>query len=46
MEIPKGGLWTRRSEIANEMVGMPNVPLVNCVTDTQGSIGYQIQQAI
>lgn len=43
---PQVGFGLRRSEIANEMAGMPDVPLVNCVADTQGGIGYQIQQAL
>lgn len=43
---PQVGFGLRRSEIANEEVGMPIVPLVNCGADTQGGIGYQIQQAL
>jgi carbamate kinase len=43
---PQVGFGLRRSEIANEIVGMPAMPLVNCVADTQGGIGYQIQQAL
>lgn len=43
---PQVGFGLRRSETAHEVVGMPNVPLVNCVADTQGGIGYQIQQAL
>ncbi|MED1471462.1 carbamate kinase [Bacillus salipaludis] len=43
---PQVGFGLRRSEIANEMAGMPAVPLANCVADTQGGIGYQIQQAL
>lgn len=43
---PQVGFELRRSEIANEIAGMPTVPLVNCVADTQGGIGYQIQQAL
>lgn len=43
---PQAGFGLRRSEIANEVVGMPAIPLVNCVADTQGGIGYQIQQAM
>jgi carbamate kinase len=43
---PQVGFGLRRSEIANETAGMPDVPLVNCVADTQGGIGYQIQQAL
>nr|WP_277585028.1 hypothetical protein [Psychrobacillus antarcticus] len=40
------GFGLRRSEIAHEVTGMPEVPLVNCGADTQGRIGYQIQQAL
>lgn len=43
---PQVGFGLRRSEIANEIANMPDVPLVNCVADTQGGIGYQIQQAL
>ncbi|MFS0779095.1 carbamate kinase [Neobacillus sp. 3P2-tot-E-2] len=43
---PQVGFGLRRSEIANEIAGMPDIPLVNCVADTQGGIGYQIQQAL
>ncbi|WP_066308292.1 carbamate kinase [Bacillus sp. FJAT-29814] len=43
---PQVGFGLRRSEIANEVAGMPDVPLVNCGADTQGGIGYQIQQAL
>lgn len=43
---PQVGFGLRRSEIANEVAGIPVVPLVNCVADTQGGIGYQIQQAL
>ncbi|MEH7350473.1 carbamate kinase [Gottfriedia acidiceleris] len=43
---PQVGFALQRSEIANEVAGMPTVPLVNNVADTQGGIGYQIQQAL
>ncbi|MBI0577451.1 carbamate kinase [Neobacillus cucumis] len=43
---PQVGFELQRSEIANEVAGMPAIPLVNCVADTQGGIGYQIQQAL
>jgi carbamate kinase len=43
---PQVGFGLRRSEIANEVADMPIVPLVNCGADTQGGIGYQIQQAL
>jgi carbamate kinase len=43
---PQVGFGLRRSEFANEIASMPAIPLVNCVADTQGGIGYQIQQAL
>jgi carbamate kinase len=43
---PQVGFILRRSEIAAEFAGIHAVPLVNCDADTQGSIGYQIQQAL
>ncbi|MGC5325205.1 carbamate kinase [Brevibacillus sp. SYSU BS000544] len=43
---PQVGFALRRCEIANEVSGMATMPLVNCVADTQGGIGYQIQQAL
>ncbi|WP_242774707.1 carbamate kinase [Brevibacillus parabrevis] len=43
---PQVGFAMRRCEIAHEVSGMPTIPLVNCVADTQGGIGYQIQQAL
>ncbi|WP_316568824.1 carbamate kinase [Neobacillus sp. YIM B06451] len=43
---PQVGFCLRRAEIAHEVAGMPEVPLVNCGADTQGGIGYQIQQAL
>jgi len=43
---PQVGFIFRRSEIAHEVAGMHLVPLVNCGADTQGAIGYQIQQAL
>lgn len=43
---PQVGYTLRRGEIAEKVAGMPSVPLVNCVADTQGGIGYQIQQAL
>jgi carbamate kinase len=36
----------RRSEVARRVTGLHLVPLVNVVADTQGSIGYQIQQSL
>lgn len=43
---PQVGFIMRRSEIAHETDDMHLVPLVNCDADTQGAIGYQIQQAL
>jgi len=43
---PQVGFILRRSEIAAETAGMHSVPLVSCGADTQGAIGYQIQQAL
>ncbi|MBP2638529.1 MAG: arcC1 2 [Firmicutes bacterium] len=43
---PQVGFILRRSEIACETAGMHSVPLVVCGADTQGAIGYQIQQAM
>lgn len=43
---PQVGFILRRSEIANAAEGIHMVPLVNCGADTQGAIGYQIQQAM
>jgi len=40
------GFILRRSEIAFKSEGLHIVPLVSCVADTQGAIGYQIQQAL
>jgi len=40
------GFILRRSEIAYKHEGLHFVPLVSCVADTQGAIGYQIQQAL
>ena len=43
---PQVGFIFRRAEIARAMAGMHMVPLVSCVADTQGALGYQIQQAL
>jgi carbamate kinase len=43
---PQVGFILRRSDIANEVAHMHRVPLVICGADTQGAIGYQIQQAL
>ncbi|MDR1379547.1 MAG: carbamate kinase, partial [Synergistaceae bacterium] len=43
---PQVGFILRRSEIANQVAGMHRVPLVSCGADTQGALGYQIQQAL
>lgn len=43
---PQVGFVLRRSEIAWEHEGLHFVPLQSCVANTQGAIGYQIQQAL
>jgi len=43
---PQVGFILRRSEIARKVAGMHPVPLPSCVADTQGAIGWQIQQAL
>jgi len=43
---PQVGFILRRSEIAHRMDGMHEVPLDVCVADTQGAIGYELQQAL
>ncbi|GFH63176.1 MAG: carbamate kinase [Candidatus Desulfovibrio kirbyi] len=43
---PQVGFILLRSEIARKQTGMHSVPLVSCVADTQGAIGWQIQQAL
>lgn len=43
---PQVGFIMRRSEIAEEVEHMHPVPLVSCDADTQGALGYQIQQAM
>ena len=43
---PQVGFLLRRSEIANKEFGLHTLPLVVCGADTQGGIGYEIQQAL
>ena len=43
---PQVGFIMLRSEIARAVAGLHIVPLVSCVADTQGAIGYQIQQSL
>jgi carbamate kinase len=43
---PQVGFILRRSEIAYTHEGLHFVPLASCVADTQGALGYQIQQAL
>lgn len=43
---PQVGFIMLRSEVARWETGLHLVPLVNVVADTQGSIGYQIQQSL
>ncbi|MEJ5224079.1 MAG: carbamate kinase [Anaerolineales bacterium] len=41
---PQVGFILRRSEIAAKVAGMHEVPLDVCVADSQGAIGYALQQ--
>ncbi len=41
---PQVGFILRRSEIAARVAGMHKVPLDSCGADTQGAIGYHLQQ--
>jgi carbamate kinase len=41
---PQVGFVLRRSEIAAKVAGMHDVPLESCGADTQGAIGYHLQQ--
>src|SRR5512137_1978076 len=41
---PQVGFILRRSEIASKVEGMHEVPLDVCGADTQGAIGYALQQ--
>lgn len=43
---PQVGFLMRRAELASKELGLHGLPLVTCVADTQGGIGYQIQQAL
>lgn len=43
---PQVGFVLLRSEIAEKAAGLHPVPLDSCGADTQGAIGYQIQQAL
>ena len=43
---PQVGFIMKRSEIAHKYEGLHFVPLQSCVANTQGAIGYQIQQAL
>jgi carbamate kinase len=43
---PQVGFILRRSEIAAKTEGMHEVPLDLCGADTQGAIGYELQQAL
>ena len=43
---PKVGFILRRSEIAAKAEGMHEVPLDVCGADTQGAIGYALQQTL
>ena len=41
---PQVGFVLRRSEIAFQVEGIPEVPLDVCGADTQGATGYMLQQ--
>ncbi len=43
---PQVGFILRRSEVSHRVEGMHEVPLDVCVADTQGAIGYELQQAL
>src|SRR3989304_6124070 len=43
---PQVGFILRRSEIAAKYEGMHEVPLDVCGADSQGAIGYELQQAL
>jgi carbamate kinase len=43
---PQVGFLLRRSEIAQTVEGLHPIPLVSCGADSQGALGYQIQQAM
>ena len=43
---PQVGYILRRSEVANRYHDIHPVPLVACVADTQGAIGFYLQQAL
>ncbi|MFN2198105.1 MAG: carbamate kinase [Anaerolineales bacterium] len=43
---PQVGFILRRSEIANKTEGMHEIPLDVCGADTQGAIGYALQQTL
>jgi len=43
---PQVGFILRRSEIAHRVEGMHEIPLDVCGANTQGAIGYELQQAL
>lgn len=43
---PQVGYLLLRSEMAHRYAGLHFLPLLNCVADTQGNIGFMIQQAM
>jgi len=43
---PQVGFILRRSEIAHRVEGMHEVPLDVCGADSQGAIGYELQQSL
>lgn len=43
---PQVGNHLYRSELAHEEAGLPSLPLDVCVADTQGGMGYVLQQSL
>ncbi len=43
---PQVGNHLYRSELAAEQAGLPSLPLEICVADTQGGMGYVLQQSL
>ena len=43
---PQVGNHLYRSELAAEQAGLPSLPLEVCVADTQGGMGYVLQQTL
>ncbi len=43
---PQVGNHLLRSELGHELGGLPDLPLEVCVADTQGGMGYMLQQCV